>query len=88
MLLEYFGEKDAAPCGSCDVCADERARNAAVKPALSVEGVMQLLSDGELHSLDELESLGLPREAMKDVLRELCDEEKIAIDGDKIKLNR
>ena len=59
-----------------------------MKPALSVEGVMQLLLDGELHSLDELESLGLSREAMKDVLRELCDEEKIAIDGDKIKLNR
>ena len=88
MLLEYFGEKDAASCGTCDVCADERARNSAVKPAVPVEGIIQLLSDGQLHQLEELDQLGLTRSSMKNVLRELCDEEKITIDGDKIKLNR
>ena len=49
---------------------------------------MQLLSDGELHALEELDSLGLTRDEMKALLRELCDEEKITIDGDKIRLNR
>ena len=49
---------------------------------------MQLLSDGKLHSLDELEQLGLTRVAMKELLRGLCDEEKITIDGEKIKLNK
>jgi ATP-dependent DNA helicase RecQ len=88
MLLEYFGEKDAASCGTCDVCADERARNSAVKPAVPVEGIIQLLSDGQLHQLEELDQLGLTHSSMKNVLRELCDEEKITIDGDKIKLNR
>jgi hypothetical protein len=41
-----------------------------------------------LHSLEELDSLGLTRDEMKSLLRELCDEEKITINGDKIKLNR
>ena len=49
---------------------------------------MQLLADGELHALEELDSLGLTRAEMKVMLRELCDEEKITINGDKIKLNR
>jgi ATP-dependent DNA helicase RecQ len=88
MLLEYFGEKDGGVCGCCDVCADERARGAAERPQLSIQGIMQLLADGELHALEELDSLGLTRAEMKTLLRELCDEEKITIDGDKIKLNR
>lgn len=88
MLLEYFGERDGGNCGCCDVCVDERARGAAERPAPSIQGIMQLLADGEQHALDELDSLGLTRAEMKVVLRELCDEEKIAINGDKIKLNR
>ena len=88
MLLKYFGERDAAPCGCCDVCADERSKNTAMPQPLPVDGIMQLLSDGSLHPLDELECLGLTRAAMKELLRELCDEEKVIINGDKIKLNR
>ena len=88
LLLEYFGEKDAGACGCCDVCADERARNAVEQPLLPVEGLMQLLADGKLHSLQELDSLGLTRAEMKTVLRELCDEEKITVDGDRIRLNK
>jgi ATP-dependent DNA helicase RecQ len=87
VLLEYFGEKDAAPCGCCDVCADERARVATVEHPVSQAGIVQLLSDGELHPLAELDTLGLTRDEMKALLRELCDEEKITINGDKIKLN-
>ena len=59
-----------------------------VQLPLPVEGIMQLLSDGRSHSPNELEQLGLTRDKMKTMLRELCDEEKITIDGDKIKLNR
>ncbi|MBQ5644571.1 MAG: RecQ family ATP-dependent DNA helicase [Bacteroidaceae bacterium] len=88
MLLEYFGEKNCAPCGCCDVCAAERAKETAVQQPLPVEGVMQLLSDGGFHSLDELGQLGLSRPVMKELLRGLCDEEKIIIKGDKIKLNK
>lgn len=88
LLLEYFGEKDATPCGCCDVCADERARNAAEQSQPPIQELMQLLADGRQHPLQELESLGLTRAGMKTLLRELCDEEKITVDGDKIKLNK
>jgi ATP-dependent DNA helicase RecQ len=88
VLLEYFGEKDAAPCGCCDVCADERARTAVEPPQPPLQGIMQLLSDGELHPLAELDNLWLTRENLKTLLRELCDDEKIIIEGDKIKLNK
>jgi hypothetical protein len=88
VLLEYFGEKDAAPCGCCDVCADERMRTAVEPPQPPLQGIMQLLSDGELHPLAELDTLWLTRENLKTLLRELCDDEKIIIDGDKIKLNK
>ncbi|MBQ5627397.1 MAG: RecQ family ATP-dependent DNA helicase, partial [Bacteroidaceae bacterium] len=88
VLLEYFGEKDAAPCGCCDVCADERARTAVEPPQPPLQGIMQLLSDGELHPLAELDTLWLTRENLKTLLRELCDDEKIIIEGDKIKLNK
>ena len=88
LLLEYFGEKDAAPCGCCDVCADERARNAAEQSQPPIQELMQLLADGRQHQLQELDSLGLTRAGMKTLLRELCDEEKITVDGDKIKLNK
>ena len=88
LLLEYFGEKDATPCGCCDVCADERARNAAEQSQTPIQELMQLLADGRQHPLQELDSLGLTRAGMKTLLRELCDEEKITVDGDKIKLNK
>ncbi len=88
LLLEYFGEKDATPCGCCDVCADERARNAAEQSQPPIQELMQLLADGRQHPLQELDSLGLTRAGMKTLLRELCDEEKITVYGDKIKLNK
>ena len=88
MLLEYFGEKESVSCGCCDVCADVRARNAAEQLSSPVQGVMRLLADGEQHSLHELEVLGLTRAEMKTLLRELCDEEKIIVNGENIRLNK
>ena len=88
VLLEYFGEKESADCGCCDVCADERARAAAVERPVPRQGIMQLLADGAPHRLEELDALGLTREEMRTLLRGLCDEEKITIDGDKIRLNK
>ena len=85
-LLSYFGEKEASPCGRCDVC---RSRNSDARGTAHSwrEALLSLLSDGALHDVSELDSLPLPREAMSLLLRELCDEEIITIKGEKIRLN-
>ncbi len=88
ILLEYFGEKVAAPCGGCDVCVAKRAVAKPSSMAASQAAVLQLLADNKQHSLDELNALLLPKESMKATLRALCDEEKIKIDNGKIMINR
>lgn len=84
-LLTYFGEECANPCGRCDVCRSLRETGA--ETALpGREALLTLLADGAPHNLDELDTLRLPREAMGRLLRELCNEEIIAINGEKIRL--
>ena len=84
LLLEYFGEKNVADCGNCDVCSSQKG--GAAKPATETpeQIVMQLLSDKKMHGLDELDSLPLSRAVMSALLRHLCDEEKIIIKDGKI----
>lgn len=84
LLLEYFGEKNVADCGNCDVCSSQKG--SAAKPATETpeQIVMQLLSDKKMHGLDELDSLPLSRAVMSALLRHLCDEEKIIIKDGKI----
>ena len=84
LLLEYFGEKDAADCGNCDVCSSQKDAGARPSTAAPEQMLMQLLADREMHRLDELDSLPLSRTAMSALLRHLCDEEKIIIKDGKI----
>ena len=85
-LLAYFGEKRAAECGRCDVCMSKRNAGADASPSAR-EALIALLSDGAQHRVTELDALSLPRETMSRLLRELCDEEVVTIQGEKIKLN-
>ena len=84
LLLEYFGEKGSDECRRCDVCVAKRASVNATPSAPSVNAIMQLLADGKLHSLEELDGLGLAEAEMKRLLRRLCDEEQIKIVDGKI----
>lgn len=86
MLLAYFGEDDAAPCGHCDVCVSRKGGARAT--ALSdddVARVLNLLSDGKAHAPVELDTLGFSRNKMALLVRHLCDEELIAIENGKLK---
>ena len=83
-LLAYFGEKRADGCGRCDVCLSKRETEPEAH-ASEREALLSLLSDGAYHALAELDTLALPRETMTMLLRELCDEEIITIEGEKIK---
>ena len=83
LLLEYFGEKDSDDCRRCDVCVAKRAQGKSQQLGSKEEAVMQLLSDGKPHAIDELSALGLTDSDRRQLLRALCDEEKIKIvDGE------
>lgn len=83
LLLEYFGEKGSEECRRCDVCVAKRAQGKSQQLGSKEEAVMQLLSDGKPHAIDELSSLGLTDSDRRQLLRALCDEEKIKIvDGE------
>ena len=84
LLLEYFGEKGSDDCRRCDVCVQRRAAGKPPQMPGKEEAVMQLLSDGKPHSLDELATLGLTDNERKALLRALSDEEKIRIVDGKI----
>ena len=85
LLLEYFGERGSDDCRRCDVCVQRRAAGKPPRMPGKEEAVMQLLSDGKPHSLDELAALGLTNNERKALLRALCDEEKIRIVDGKIR---
>ena len=85
LLLEYFGERGSDDCRRCDVCVQRRAAGKPPRMPGKEEAVMQLLSDGKPHSLDELVALGLTDNERKVLLRALCDEEKIRIVDGKIR---
>ena len=79
MLLEYFGQADAKDCGQCDVCR----RNKKQKPTPSRpirEQISELLSDGDWHSLQELNTLKVNREKLDETLDEMISEEEVELD--------
>ena len=54
-LLDYFGEKDAAPCCGCDVCLE--GKRYAVDYKSVAEQILEHLSDGLPHPAGELSKL-------------------------------
>ena len=86
-LLAYFGEKNADPCGRCDVCMSKRARTVASSQA-GRKALLAMLADNALHNINELDTLSLPRADMNIILRELCDEEIIIVEGENIRLKK
>lgn len=76
LLLEYFGEKSARPCGKCDNC--RRRRPSGLRSAeeeLLREKVLDFLSDGAWHPAEVLNRLDIPSDKLTPVLTLLMDEE-------------
>lgn len=44
-MLAYFGEKDAADCGHCDICRHNSRQNTSPSPEQMAETLIKLLSD-------------------------------------------
>lgn len=90
MLLSYFGDKDAADCGQCDVCLARKKAHVTkcndVKQA--VQMIIDFLQDGKEHRLTELKSLSIQTPLLEEAVRCMTAEELLVVDGMKIKFNK
>ncbi len=78
-LLRYFGEKNAKPCGKCDVCLSHRSPNAAKEKDARTR-ILELLADGQPRPITDLRSLHLPDKDLDAAIDYLLHEEKIIYD--------
>lgn len=84
LLLEYFGQTDAADCGQCDVCeANGYGRHAtdSTQVDYAQQAVVNMLSDGEPHSYTQLHTLKLPDRLLRQALETLVSEGEILYDN-------
>ena len=88
MLLEYFGETDAKPCGRCDVCLKkQRESKGAVTTERRIEAaIYSMLADGASHALQELDALPYSPAAVRTVLHELLREDVVFEDDKTIRI--
>ncbi len=80
LMLEYFGQTDAADCGHCDICLSNGYQPHATDTA-SVEQAQQtviaLLQDGKPHPYTEIKTLPLSTQTLKQAIEALLAEGEI-----------
>ena len=77
-LLNYFGDTDADNCHQCDVCLDNNASGLNEDElAAAAHRIMDILSDGKRHPLEEFRNIQLPREFVKEALIYVINEEMV-----------
>lgn len=81
-LLRYFGERQSEDCGICDVCVGNK-RDAASPISIhsAREQILQLLSDGQRHTIAELQANSIPLPKLCAALDDLVKEEDVMTDG-------
>jgi len=82
MLLEYFGQKDAARCGNCDVC---RKRNELDMSGYTFDHILEdlkrTLKAGDIMLPDIMNHIHHPEELVLKVIQFLLDNGKVKTDG-------
>ena len=79
LLLDYFGQTSAEPCGYCDVCKSQGRTGPSTEKLEKTGGeVMELLQIGPMSMTELLYALEANEELLKQVLQYLLTEEKIA----------
>lgn len=83
LLLEYFGEKNAKPCGHCDVCMrNEELDLSKYEYDHAVEEIKDLLSEQKLTLEVLVDSLSLPENKGIRVIRWLLDNNRLVLEKD------
>lgn len=82
VLLRYFGEKPAAPCGKCDYCRAQRrnAKLAGMKAADAVRLVLTMESPISIGRL--IANTNRPPDDVIEAVRSLCDDGVVSISPD------
>lgn len=89
ILLEYFGQTDAADCEHCDICQAHgyaRKESAGTDAEHAAELIINLLADGKQHTFTEIRELHIPLNTIKQVLEKLSNEGEIIYDNGLISL--
>ena len=76
-LLHYFNEKDAVPCGKCDVCMAKNLKTTAIKTIASQ--ILNLLKEKPLTSMELSTILSFSEKEILNSLKILLEKNKITI---------
>ncbi len=78
MLVGYFGEQQATPCGFCDLCIEQNKRSA--ENTLR-QRILETLKEKPMRADELIQRLGLLDEKeFRTQLRQLVDERKVSVD--------
>ena len=82
LLLAYFGEKLASPCGHCDVC---RSKNSPSPLAIATlqKKIIAVIAQGPLTAQEVVTALHQDKTLIFSLLRELLDQQKIELNSQK-----
>ena len=83
VLLQYFGQKDATPCGQCDVCLTHKEQELAQKEFEEIKAsIIQQLSAKALSLAELVESSKRKEKKVLEALRFMLDNGILAQDAD------
>ncbi|MBR1889938.1 MAG: RecQ family ATP-dependent DNA helicase [Alloprevotella sp.] len=80
VMLAYFGETEAEPCGQCDICRAQSVKPQAERDVAQI--ILNVLADGKTHPASDLRFDGIDTDYVARALQALSDEGKIAHSGE------
>lgn len=89
-LLRYFGETHTEDCQQCDVCLAHQNTPQSYKNAFdqAIKAIKDMLADGEMHSITEINKIALNQDAKDEALEYLVNEEVIGVKYNDIYLKK
>ncbi|MCM1079289.1 MAG: RecQ family ATP-dependent DNA helicase [Bacteroidales bacterium] len=84
-LIRYFGEESNYECGKCEVCIDKK-KKPKDPPVEIKKAILDLLSDGNGHYMNEISKLPYPRDLIYGAITELLENNDITSDGITVKI--
>lgn len=76
-LMRYFGQKETAPCGICDVCLQKKKTGQRQDRKAIREEVLEILSRGDMELKALVYGLDKDEKEIVEQIRELLDENRI-----------